>query len=143
MLGSGVLAVMVGLGLNPWVPISRDLWTPSFVLLTAGVSLAVFAAFHWLLDLRRHQRWAGPWVILGRNALVLFVVPGLVGAVLTGKGLTGADGRWVSLHGYAYQWILDGLGDRPLSSLAFACGWLGLWLAGAYLLYRRHYFFRA
>jgi predicted acyltransferase len=143
MFVSGALAVTVGLGLNPWIPISRDLWTPSFVLLTAGVSLAAFATFHWLLDLRRYGRWAGPFVILGRNALVLFAVPQLVGTALTGKGLIGVDGRWVSLHEYAYQWFLDGLGDRSVSSLAFALVWLGLCLAGAYLLHRRQWFVRA
>jgi len=62
MLALGLLVAVA-------VPISKPLWTPSFVLVTAGVSALLAAVAYRLVDRGPARRWARPLVALGSNAL--------------------------------------------------------------------------
>ncbi len=66
-------AVLAGLGMSPYVPIVKDLWTASFVLVTSGGTALVVIALYLLGDVLRGARvlaWATP---PGRNAIALYV----------------------------------------------------------------------
>ena len=63
--GCGVTLLMSGLGLIPWLPINKNLWTSSFVLFTAGAAAMICAGFYWLIEVRRYRRWAAPLIIYG------------------------------------------------------------------------------
>src|SRR3954469_8583336 len=47
LTGGGALLMVAGLLLAPLVPLNKRLWSPSFVLVTAGIALVVLAALHW------------------------------------------------------------------------------------------------
>jgi predicted acyltransferase len=64
------------------VPIGKPLWTPSFVLVTAGISDLLTAAAYRLVDRGPGRRWARPLVTLGSNALVLYAASVLLFAFL-------------------------------------------------------------
>lgn len=145
--------VVLGLGslwlaqvLDAWLmPINKSLWTPSFVFLTAGWALLVFAAFYWLLDASpqplaraRWARLAHPLVVLGMNAIFLFVLSGLVAKALIFIKL--ADGR--SLGAALYQPILD-LGLAPHNaSLLRALAFVLVMYAVAWGLWRKQWFLK-
>jgi predicted acyltransferase len=79
-LGAGTLAA--GLATAVAVPVSKPLWSPSYVLITAGVACLVTAAAHRLVDLGPGRRWARPLVVLGGNALAVYAVSVLLFAFL-------------------------------------------------------------
>ena len=69
------------------MPSNKRLLTPAFVLLAAGVALAVFCVIYLLVDATSGQRteerwewrpqalwrhWSWPFVAFGRNALIVF-----------------------------------------------------------------------
>lgn len=57
------------------IPLNKKLWTPSFALLTAGISAFVLLALHLMLDGRPiAPAWVRPLLDLGRNALAMFVL---------------------------------------------------------------------
>ncbi|WP_323671631.1 hypothetical protein [Candidatus Poriferisodalis multihospitum] len=89
------LCFVAGLAVSQWMPSNKRLLTPAFVLLAAGVALAVFCVIYLLADVGRnggsderwqwHQRrawhpqalwrhWNWPFVAFGRNALIVFLL---------------------------------------------------------------------
>ena len=81
---AGVLAViggglMVGgLLLAAWggplaMPINKLLWSPSYQLLTIGLSMVALALFYWLIDVRHLWRHTSFFRIIGLNAIFVYV----------------------------------------------------------------------
>lgn len=90
LLLGGLAALAIGTLLDAaLMPINKNLWTPSYAVFMAGWAACVFGALHWLLDAapqarlrQRSARALQPLVIVGMNALALFVLSGLLGRLL-------------------------------------------------------------
>jgi predicted acyltransferase len=93
---SGAMLAVAGLALSFAIPINKALWTPSFVLLTAGLASLLFGFLHWWIDERGNRRGWRFFEIYGTNAIVSFVVSGALARILA---LTQVDGmatsRWI------------------------------------------------
>jgi predicted acyltransferase len=65
----------VGLGLlwNLHLPINKHLWSGSFILLTGGMAFLFLAAFHYIIDVRGHVRWAFFFKVIGMNSLAIYL----------------------------------------------------------------------
>ena len=86
---AGVIFLVVGLALDAiFLPINKNLWTPSYAVFMTGWSLLAFALFHAFLDeaappLRdKARRLFLPLTIFGMNALFIFAFSGLVARFL-------------------------------------------------------------
>lgn len=79
---SGAVLLVAGQLLHPWLPINKALWSPSFVLVTGGVSLLLLAALFFLVDVRAYRRGLAPLLVFGVNAIALFMLAGIVGRLL-------------------------------------------------------------
>jgi predicted acyltransferase len=118
------------------------LWTSSYVLYTAGLGLQGLALCYWLIEVQGWRRWATPFLVLGSNAITVFVLSGL-GARLLGLIKVGSPGaEAVTLKGYLYgQYFTSWL--SPLNaSLAFALAYVWLWMGLMSVLYWRRIFIR-
>ena len=90
MAAAGLAALAIGLALDAlFMPINKNLWTPSYCVFMAGWSLVAFAAFHAMMDTAPSAAFrAGarrallPLVIFGMNALFIFAFSGLVARLL-------------------------------------------------------------
>jgi predicted acyltransferase len=82
MVGGGIVLVVAGHLLAVVVPINKSLWTPSYVLVTTGFALLVFAFFFVTMDVSRAVRPFVPFNIYGMNALFIFAFSGLVAKML-------------------------------------------------------------
>jgi predicted acyltransferase len=69
----GISCVLAGLILNPIIPVIMKLWTASYGLASAGWSCLIFGLFYWIIDIRRFQNWAFPLVVIGMNALAVYM----------------------------------------------------------------------
>ena len=127
-------------------PLNKALWTSSYVLVTSGCAGLLLVALHALLDGREPRfaplRLARPFVVLGRNALLLFVVSGFLAKTLAlirvddGQGATMSLARWMYL-----SWFLP-LGAPKNASLLFALANLAVLFALLWWLDRRRWYFR-
>ena len=73
-----------------WFPINKNLWTSSFVLFTSGWSLIVLSFFYWVIDVWGFRRWAFFFVVIGMNAITVYLVREFVdwdalGAIVFGR----------------------------------------------------------
>ncbi|MDO8542252.1 MAG: DUF5009 domain-containing protein [Opitutaceae bacterium] len=55
-------------------PIVKTRWTSSYVLFAGGWSFLLLALFYWATDLRGWRRWAFPFVVIGSNSIVAYVI---------------------------------------------------------------------
>ena len=67
--------------INGWMPVNKNLWTLSYVQLTASSSFFLFSVLYFLVDVL--QCWSGnPFVYLGLNSILIYVFHVLFGKML-------------------------------------------------------------
>lgn len=74
MLGSGLLLLASGW----WLPCIKGIWTPGFVLCSAGICAVLMAVFHLFIDVFRLGKWVLPLSVVGMNALAIYVLTHIV-----------------------------------------------------------------
>jgi predicted acyltransferase len=126
LVGAGIACVALGLAWGQVFPIIKNIWTSSFVLLAGGLSLLLLAFFYGVIDGLGWKAWAFPFIVIGSNAIFIYVVPGLVPFDATARSLFGGVAR------HAGAW-----GPFILVTASFLLQWLVLWQ-----LYRRKWFLR-
>lgn len=136
LVGWGVAGIAAGEIWNVWFPINKNLWTSSYVLFTAGAALLAFGALYWVIDVRGRSRWAWPLFAFGANALLVFVLSGLVARIL-GLWKIGTGESAVSAWHFAYEhWFASWAGAMN-GSLAMAIVFVLFWLGVMGIFYRR------
>ncbi len=72
-LVAGIVLLISGWLWGQYFFISRNVWTSSFVLLTSGWSLLLMALFYWIIDVKGYKRWTFFFVVIGMNAITIWV----------------------------------------------------------------------
>ncbi len=74
----GVTGIAAGFALNPIIPIIMKMWTTSYGLASAGWACLMFLAFYWIVDVRGARKWAFPFIVIGTNAVAIYMSESLV-----------------------------------------------------------------
>ena len=138
-------AILLALGLA-WAtvfPLNKNLWTSSYVLVTAGLAALALCATHLAFDGGRARRLARPFVILGRNALLLFVVSGFLVKTMLLVRIDGGGGETVALSRWIYLAWFAPLASPKNASLLYACANLAVLFLLLWWLDRRRWYLRA
>lgn len=144
LLGAaGAAAVALGLLWDLAFPINKNLWSSSFVVFTAGAGAVALAACYWTLDVKGWRWWARPFVILGTNAITLFVLSGLLAKALGLVKVHGTAGRETSLGSAVYAAWYAPLAAPKNASLLFALTHLAVLFVVLWWMYRRRLFLKA
>ncbi|HVO11452.1 MAG TPA: heparan-alpha-glucosaminide N-acetyltransferase domain-containing protein [Vicinamibacteria bacterium] len=149
LLAAGAVLTLGAMYWGEWAPswllfpINKGLWTPSFVLLTAGLGSALFGLSYWVIDVNGWQRWAAPFVSYGRNAIALYVGSELLAATLGAIRWAGADGTPVSLYERVNATLFASWLPPYDASLAFALATVLLWYVVAVVLDHRRIYIKA
>jgi predicted acyltransferase len=135
----GNAGVVLGLVWGEWFAINKNLWTSSYVLLTAGLAAHLLALCYYLIDLKGYRKWGQPFVIFGSNAIAAYVFSSL-GALTLEFVKVGDDD--ISLKAYIFgNFYLSWLAPID-ASLLFAITYVLFWLAIMWVLYRKRIFIK-
>lgn len=119
---------LAGLGLRPFIPMVKRLWTPSFTFFSTGLVIAMLIVFYYLVEVRQWKRWTFPFLVLGMNSIFVYS--------LSQIGISGWLNR--GLAGFTQNFsFLGAPGAIPQRLLVLA----GLWYI-CYWLYQRRIFFK-
>ena len=77
LIGGGIVSLAGGLLWGMTFPIITRLWTSSYVLYTNGWAMLLFALFYWIIDVRGYRKWAFPLVVIGMNAITIYLLQNL------------------------------------------------------------------
>lgn len=125
--GIGLGALALGFALSPVVPIVMKLWTASYGLASAGWACLFFALFYWLIDVKGWRRWSFPFVVIGMNAVTIY----LGVAIVPFSRIVGIFSKPVATHLGAWGPLFSALAVLTVE-------WLVL-----YWMYRRKIFLKA
>ena len=126
LAGAGLICLAAGWLGGLWLPIIKHLWTPTMVLWAGGWSLLLLALSYAVIDVLGWRRWAFPFVVIGANAIIAYMIDPLL------------DFSAVVRH------VCGGACAHAGGGAAFAlalCTALALW-GLLYLLYRKRIFLR-
>ncbi len=138
MLILGNLLIFAAFVWDAWLPINKSLWTSSFVLLMAGLDFVIFGSILWLIDGAGYRRGLTPLVILGKNAIAVYMASELVDITLNAIPMAGT-----SMRVWLYETWFAPLASPMNASLLYAVTYMLSMLAIAYLLHRKGWYLRA
>ncbi len=156
LLLAAVLSVAAGLLWNLTFPINKNLWTSSYVLFAAGLSLLGLSLCFFLIDILRlgHRSHLGravlwPWLVFGSNAITAYAMsnvfvkifslinihdPAYPDPIHPGSPTNGS--AWLYQHLFAHGHSTDN------TSLAYALFFVLLCFLPNLLLWRKRIFLR-
>jgi predicted acyltransferase len=130
-----------------WFPLNKKMWTSSYVLVAAGWSLALLALFYWAVE--QHglgkqgwsKRLAWPWLVLGSNAIVAYMISELLAGAIETIHFTTDDGQMDALH-WAYAHFFEQIADSGWRALIYSVTYTAVCFVPVWLLYRKRIFIK-
>ncbi|GAC1417255.1 MAG: lpg1661 family Dot/Icm T4SS effector [Acidobacteriaceae bacterium] len=146
----GLVSLVSGLFWDRWFPTNKNLWTSSYVLFAAGLSLLLLSFCYWLFEVRHvHETRLGgvltrPWLIFGSNAITAFVISNLVVEILASIHFANAadSRRPLTAWNWPYRHIFAVHGSTNATSLAFALTYTAICFLPCWLLWRKRIFLK-
>jgi predicted acyltransferase len=129
---AGSILIALGLICDTWLPINKKLWTSSFTLFMGGLDFVIFAGFVWLIDGQGYQRYVRPLVIMGMNAIAVYMASELLEEALSR----------LHVHHWIYQSLFAPILSAKNASLAYAVCYVLLMYAIAWGLHKKRWFLK-
>jgi heparan-alpha-glucosaminide N-acetyltransferase len=116
LLVNGAACVLGGVALDATglCPMVKSLWTPSWVLFSAGVCFVLVAASHWLVEVKGYRRATYAMMVVGANPLAAYLLFHLYRAFSWGALRRLFGDAPFALFGPGYQPLLYGLSVMAL-----------------------------
>jgi predicted acyltransferase len=111
LAGAGAVAAAAGWVWSKAFPLNKNLWTSSFALWAGGLSLLLLAGAHLLFDVLALRRLAFPFAVVGRNALLAYMLEAFVAfdavaEVVFARAEARVHPGLLPLGGLALRWLL-------------------------------------
>jgi predicted acyltransferase len=87
----GVAGLLLGFAWAREFPIIKLLWTSSYVLVACGYGALLLALFHQIIEIWKCRTWAQPFVWIGMNALIIYLIAGVVNFRRLAERFVGGD----------------------------------------------------
>ena len=139
LFAGGLFLLACGLLWAQSFPLNKRLWTSSYVLFTAGISIALFALLYWIIDgPHQFRRGLTPWLAFGTNALAAYVLSEVLAPVLSAIYLPGGE----NLQQFLFHLLPRWLGSPPFVSLLYSMLFVLVCYLPVFALYRRKIFIK-
>ena len=131
LLAFGAASVLLGFCWSLQFPIIKKLWTSSFVFVAGGFSAMLLGLFYFVIDIKKNDWWATPFIWIGTNAITIYMLVHIVDLPKLAERVAGGPIKaW-------FDAIRPGLGDLMIAFLALAAA-----ILFCRFLYRRRIFLK-
>jgi predicted acyltransferase len=143
MIAAGIACFIAGEIWNIWFPINKNLWTSSFVLLTAGLAMIGLGLCYWLFDVRKIRiRLADFFLVFGMNAIAAYVLSELLAALIGTETFYSARFGIVNWGGWVFRIFFQPLTNPLNASLLFAIVYVFFCWLVMLVFYRKRIFLK-
>ena len=127
-MGLAALAMLaVGLLWSLEFPINKALWSSSFVLVVGSYSLAMFAIFYYIIDVKGWKKCTLPFTVIGLNSITIYMAQKII--------------PFGQISGFFLEGIASKMPEHWSKVLLYAGFLLVSWLF-LYFLYRKKTFLK-
>jgi len=132
LLMAGAIGVAAGLLLHYThiCPVVKRIWTPSWTLFSGGLCFLFLAGFSWVIDVKRHRKWAFPLVVIGMNSIAAYCIAHFLENFITTTFRIHLGPNFFEFLGMGLQPLVEG-------AAVLFCYWLVL-----FWMYRRKLFLK-
>lgn len=127
MLLAAAALLAVGLVWSLWFPINKKLWTSTFVLVVGAYSIAMYALFYWLIDVKGWKKWTFFFEVIGMNSITIYLAQRIIPFSSVNKFFLGG---------------LAGLCPEPVGKVILAAGYVAVCWLFLLFLYRKKVFLK-
>ena len=142
MFVAGNSLLVLGMIMNVWLPINKNLWTSTYSVFMAGMALNFFAVCYWIIDIKGYQSWTKPFVVFGSNAITVYALSGLIARITIYTKWNLADGSTISLKTFLYENLFRSWAGDYFGSLLYPITWILIYLGLMWILYRKRIFIK-
>lgn len=133
----GFSSVAVGYVWGFVFPVNKNLWSSSYVLVTAGMASLSLGALYYIVDVRKYTSGTKPWLVFGSNAIAIYFISDVISYIFYLIPIGG------SALNEQFMTAFTGLGLAPkfvsmLYAIIFVCINFGI----AWILYARRIFIK-
>ena len=132
----GSILLFAGLLLSLSFQINKNVWSSSFVLVTAGLASLLWGFIIYLIDVKGLVRWTKPGIIFGANAIAAYVLHDLLIYPLSRINIQGN-----SIQGHFMEFF-QGFLPVNLASLFWAIFYVFICFLPIYWMYRKKIFLK-
>lgn len=132
----GWALTLLGMLWSMSLPFNKPVWTPPYILLTAGVGTVLLGLLYLVMDLRGWRQWAYPFLVFGANAILAYVAPILVKVLVLRTWTVGPPDNSLAAEQWLLQHIIGALGHLTGGCL-YTLGYIGVWWLVLWVLYRK------
>jgi len=141
LISVGTLLVIGGFAWNAVLPFNKTVWTPSYILLSAGLGAILLAALFWLMDCKKWTAWAYPLLVYGSNALAAYVFPVLIKVMFLQRVKISFHDTRYTIRDAWFHLFVDPMG-RYAGGWAYTVSYMvAVWLV-LFVLYKKKWFLR-
>ncbi len=127
LLMYGVAALIIAFLWDLIFPFNKNLWTSSFTMLCAGISLLLMALFYYVIDVKGYQKWAFFFKVIGMNSILIYMSGGFINWSYSSDALTG--------------WLQQLIGE-PFNAVISVIGFVGVQWLFLYFMYKKKVFLK-
>ncbi len=127
LLGAAAVCLVLGLLWSKVFPINKALWSSSFVLVVAAYSLAMFALFYWLIDVKGWRRWTTFFKVVGMNSITIYMAQRII--------------NFDGIRNFFFGG-LAGLVPEPVGNVILAAAYIAVCWLFLYFLYKKNIFLK-
>lgn len=127
---AGIILALANL-VNNWFPFNKNLWSSSFVLLTAGICFLIVSVLYLIMDIIKYESIFKPLVALGSSAIFVYLVSELIRKTLWVIPIVDSITKkpvnlnvWLTTH-YITPWAGNTL-DSVYFSIVYTILWIGI-----------------
>ena len=91
---AGIVLLIVGYIWGLQFPVIKRIWTSTYVLVAGGYCLLLLAAFYYVVDILRWRKWATPFLWIGANAIIAYVLA----SIAPWEWLMGPFANWLAVY---------------------------------------------
>ena len=137
---AGAFCLVAGFAWSHWLPLNKRLWTSSFVVFNAGVSMLALSIFLWWLDVQRKAtRLAVPMIAFGTNALVAYALSEFLASFLSMA--RGPDSDY-TLQQTLFRPFEAFIPNPYIAALTYAIVYVAICFVPVWLLFRNKIFLK-
>ena len=127
LFAAAAILLAAGLLWSLVFPVNKKLWTSSFVLVVAAYSVAMFALFYWIMDVKGWKKWAFFFKVIGMNSITIFFAQRVISFRNIGK--------------FFFSGVA-GLFPEQIGSIIISVAYIAAWWLFLLFLYRKKVFLR-